>query len=206
MLGCAVSKRVPPRYDRIIVAELLLEEKDTIEKLWVPDGFRVLIIGAGVSGPCAAIKLQQARVSPSLSLKKARLSEESGAIIFIQVPAWNPEPSLFLFVRAVRPAIQNIVKSLTIFEKSAHWVAPNDQFAKPIPKPLRFLMREVPLYRLWYRLRIEWTYRDRVHSTLQKDAAWEHLDRSMNKVNDSHRAYFTKYIVSEIGDRKNLLE
>ena len=104
------------------------------------------------------------------------------------------------------PEIQNIVKSLTIFQRSAHWVAPNEQFRKPIPEPLRFLLREVPLYRMWYRLRLGWTFGDRVHSTLQKDPSWQYADRSLNKINDSHRAYFTQYIVSEIGDRKDLLD
>jgi 4-hydroxyacetophenone monooxygenase len=104
------------------------------------------------------------------------------------------------------PEIQNIVKSLTIFQKSAHWVAPNEQFRKPIPEPLRFLLREVPLYRTWYRLRIGWTYGDRIHSALQKDPTWPDADRSLNKINDSHRAYFTQYIKSEIGDRNDLLE
>ena len=85
-------------------------------------------------------------------------------------------------------------------------MAPNDQFRKPVPEALRFLLREVPLYRTWYRLRIGWTFGDRLHSTLQKDPTWPYADRSLNKINDSHRAYFTQYIVSEIGDKTELLE
>jgi 4-hydroxyacetophenone monooxygenase len=104
------------------------------------------------------------------------------------------------------PEIQHIVKSLTIFQRSAHWVAPNEQFRKPIPEELRFLLREVPMYRTWYRLRIGWTFGDRLHSALQKDPTWPYADRSLNKINDSHRAYFTQYIVSEIGDRTELLD
>jgi 4-hydroxyacetophenone monooxygenase len=104
------------------------------------------------------------------------------------------------------PAIQQHVQSLTIFQRSAHWVAPNEQFGKPIPDALRFLLREAPLSRAWYRIRLGWTFGDRIHATLQKDPTWAYADRSLNKVNDSHRAYFTQYIVSEIGDRTELLE
>ena len=51
------------------------------------------------------------------------------------------------------------MKSLTIFQKSAHWMAPNDQFRKPTPEELRFLLREVPVYCTWYR-RMETYYRN----------------------------------------------
>ena len=33
-----------------------------------------------------------------------------------------------------------------------------------------------------------------------------HPDRSLNAINDAHRDYFTRYIVSEIGDRTELLD
>jgi len=75
-----------------------------------------------------------------------------------------------------------------------------------IPHELRFLMREVPLYRLWYRLRLGWMFGDRAHAALQKDPNWPEASRSLNKINDSHRAYFTRYIVSELGDRTELLD
>ncbi len=51
------------------------------------------------------------------------------------------------------------MKSLTIFQKSAHWMAPNDQFRKPIPEESRFLLREVPVCCTWYR-RMETYYRN----------------------------------------------
>jgi 4-hydroxyacetophenone monooxygenase len=326
MLSCAMSEKVPVEYDRIIAAELLLEERDVIEKLPVPDGFEVLIIGAGVSGLCAAIKLQQAGIpfkileksatvggiwrdnrypgagvdtpnhlysysfapydwsmyfalrdelhaylehvtqefnlrphirfntevtsltydtktqSWSVAVKDGEGADETitANIVISAVGIFNPiklpnikglerfagpcfhtaewPADLDLTGKRVAmigngasamqtgPEIQNIVKSLTIFQKSAHWVAPNEQFRKPIPEPLRFLLREVPLYRTWYRLRIGWTYGDRIHSALQKDPTWPYADRSLNKINDSHRAYFTQYIKSEIGDRNDLIE
>jgi 4-hydroxyacetophenone monooxygenase len=106
----------------------------------------------------------------------------------------------------IGPEIQHQVESLTIFQKSAHWVAPNEQFRKPIPGAMRFMLRELPLYRTWYRLRLGWTFGDRVHATLQKDPDWPYADRSLNKANDSHRGYFTQYILSEIGDRTDLLD
>jgi 4-hydroxyacetophenone monooxygenase len=102
------------------------------------------------------------------------------------------------------PAIQHDVEALTIFQRSPHWVAPNEHFGKKIPEPIRFLLREVPYYRAWYRMRVGWTVGDRMHKTLQKDDSWPHPERSLNRINDAHRAYFTEYLDSELGDRSDL--
>ncbi|MGA2409868.1 MAG: NAD(P)/FAD-dependent oxidoreductase, partial [Candidatus Binataceae bacterium] len=326
MLTWATGEEVPAEYDPIIAAELSLEPKDAPEKAPVPDGFEVLIIGAGVSGLCAAINLQRAGIPFTILEKSARLggiwrdnrypgagvdtpnhlysfinapydwsmyyalrdelhaylehvadqfglrshirfetevksatydreskqwsvavrkangSEETleANVVISAVGIFNPIKlpaieGLDLFegrsfhtaewpadadlkgkrvamigngasAMQTGPEIQNIVESLTIFQRSPHWVAPNDQFRKPIPETLRFLLREVPLYRVWYRLRLGWTFGDRLHAALQKDPSWPYADRSMNKINDSHRSYFTQYIASELGDRKDLLE
>ena len=105
----------------------------------------------------------------------------------------------------IGPEIQHKVQSLTIFQRSPHWAAPFPQFRKQVPDPLRFLFREVPLYQAWYRLRLGWTFNDRVHATLQKDPDWPHKDRALNATNDAHRQYYTRYIQQELGDRQDLL-
>lgn len=326
MLACAVAEEVPAEYDPIIAADLPLAQNDVVEKLTVPQGFGVLIIGAGVSGLCAAIKLQQAGIPFTILEKSARLGgiwrdnrypgagvdtpnhlysytfapydwsmyfalrdelhaylehvadtfnlrphirfetevksadydketqqwkvavrQADGShetfktnILISAVGIFNPikMPDIKGLERFVGPCfhtaewpadldlagkrvamigngasamqtgpeIQHLVKSLTIFQRSPHWVAPNEQFRKPIPEALRFLLREVPLYRAWYRVRLGWTFGDRIHATLQKDPTWPYADRSLNKINDSHRAYFTQYIVSELGDKTELLD
>ncbi len=326
MLSWAMAEEVPTEYDPIIAADLPLAEHQVVEKLPVPDGFKVLIIGAGVSGLCAAIKLQEAgvpftileksttlggiwrdnrypgagvdtpnhlysytfapydwsmyfalrdelhtyleHVAEKFNLRphirfetevksadydkdtqgwKVTVQRPDGAreilqsnILISAVGIFNPikmpdikgldsfkgprfhtaewPDNVDLTGKRVAmigngasamqtgPEIQHIVKSLTIFQRSSHWVAPNEHFRKPIPDAMRFLLREVPLYRVWYRIRLGWTFGDRVHSTLQKDPTWQHADRSLNKANDSHRGYFTQYIVSELGDKTELLD
>lgn len=326
MLNCAVAEEIPAEYDPIIAADLPLAQNEVTEKLPVPDGFEVLIIGAGVSGLCAAIKLQQAGI-PFTILEKSTtlggiwrdnrypgagvdtpnhlysftfapydwsmyfaLRDELHAYLEHVADKFNLRPHIRfetevksadydketqrwkvavqcadgshetlksnILISAVGifnpikmpdikgldrfkgprfhtaewpadidltgkrvamigngasamqtgPEIQNTVKSLTIFQRSPHWVAPNEQFRKPIPEAMRFLLREVPLYRAWYRIRLGWTFGDRIHSTLQKDPNWPYADRSLNKANDSHRGYFTQYIVSELGDKTELLD
>ncbi len=103
------------------------------------------------------------------------------------------------------PEIQNDVASMTIYQRSNHWAAPFEQFRKEVPEPLQFLFKECPLYRNWYRVRLGWTFNDRIHSALHKDPNWDHPERSLNAQNDAHRAYFTKYVVDELGDKADEL-
>lgn len=104
------------------------------------------------------------------------------------------------------PEIADRAAELTIFQRSPQWAAPFEQFRKDVPDAVRFLLREVPLYRVWYRLRLGWNFNDRLHPALQKDPEWEHPDRAVNAHNDAFRRFFTRYIESELGDRTDLLD
>jgi 4-hydroxyacetophenone monooxygenase len=66
-------------------------------------------------------------------------------------------------------------------------------------------LREMPLYRCWYRLTLGWTFNDRQHASLQKDPDWPHPERSLNPINDAHRRRLTAYIEEALGDRTDLL-
>ena len=106
----------------------------------------------------------------------------------------------------IGPEIQHDVESLTIFQRSPHWAAPFAQFRRAVPDALRFMLREVPLYQAWYRVRLGWTFNDRIHSALQKDPNWNYKERSLNATNDAHRAYFTEHVKRELGERIDLLD
>ena len=326
MLSWAMGEAVPPEYGRMTGAQLGLPQAQPTTPLRVPDGFHVLIIGAGVSGMCAAVSLQRAGVPftilekhttvggvwwenrypgagvdtpnhlysysfapydwtqyfalrdelhaylehvadqfqlrPSIrfgtevrsatydqaeqrwavEVRNADGSDETlhAPMVFSAIGIFNPLkvpdiPGLDTFdgpcfhtgnwpadvdltgkrvaiigngasAMQVGPEIQDLVQSLTIFQRSPQWAAPFEHFRKPVPDSLRFLLREVPLYRAWYRVRLGWTFNDRVHPSLQKDPSWPHPERSLNAINDAHREYFTRYIRNEVGERTDLLE
>jgi 4-hydroxyacetophenone monooxygenase len=104
----------------------------------------------------------------------------------------------------VVPAVAGSVASLTVFQRSPQWAAPFERFQQPIPPDLRRLIQAVPLYRRWYRLRLGWTFNDRIHHTLQKDPEWT-SDQSINAVNEGYRESFIRYLTAELGDRTDLL-
>lgn len=102
------------------------------------------------------------------------------------------------------PAIADQVASLTIFQRSRQWAAPFAKFQVELPEALRFMFDAVPLYRTWYRIRLGWTYNDRLHDSFHKDPNWTNPDQSINATNQAHREYFERYILKEIGDREDL--
>jgi len=105
----------------------------------------------------------------------------------------------------VAPAIADEVGSLTVVQRTPQWVAPFPKFKQAIPKPLQQLLDSVPMYRLWYRLRLSWAFNDKLYDALQQDPNWEGHGQSINAINDAHRKALTAYIKSELGTAQHLL-
>ncbi len=106
----------------------------------------------------------------------------------------------------VVPAIADKVAQVTVFQRSPQWVAPCAEYFAPVPGDAHFLMDHVPFYLAWYRFRLAWVFNDRIHPSLQIDPQWGDPARSLNAVNDAHRRYFTRYIVSQLEGRPDLIE
>ena len=104
------------------------------------------------------------------------------------------------------PAIAGEVSSLVVFQRSPHWVAPFPKFGVDLPEPTALLLREVPLYRAWFRERLGWVFGDRNYSSLHKDPDWQWPERSLNAQNDSHRRFFERYLRTKLGGRDDLIE
>ncbi len=325
MLGISMGEHVPSEYGEFTAAQLGQRKFLDHEPYPVPDGFKVLIIGAGVSGLCAAINLQMAgipfeviernptvggvwlenrypgagvdtpnhlysfsfaphdwenyfclrdelwgyleRVADTFDVRKhirfettveqltydaeaqawdINIRESDGSasatranVVISAAGLFNPpvEPKIDgletwsgerwhtarwpadasikdkrvavigngASCMQIGPEIQNDVAELTIYQRSNHWAAPFEKFRQVVSDPIRCLLREVPLYRQWYRVRLGWTFNDRIHTALHKDPDWEHSDRSLNAQNDAHRSYFTQYVENELGDRADEL-
>jgi 4-hydroxyacetophenone monooxygenase len=104
------------------------------------------------------------------------------------------------------PAIAGVVSSLVVFQRSPHWIAPFPKFQVDIPGPAALLLREVPLYRVWFRERLSWVFGDRAYLSVHKDPDWKWPDRSLNAQNDSHRRFFERYLRDKLGERQDLIQ
>ncbi|TAM65791.1 MAG: NAD(P)/FAD-dependent oxidoreductase [Mycobacterium sp.] len=106
----------------------------------------------------------------------------------------------------VVPSIADTASHVTVFQRSKQWALPHPNYHRAVKETVRFLMKEVPFYIQWYRLRSFWNFSDRLHPALQIDPDWPHPERAVNEANDRHRVFLTKYITGQLGDRTDLVD
>jgi 4-hydroxyacetophenone monooxygenase len=102
------------------------------------------------------------------------------------------------------PAIADEAEKVVVFQRSKQWAIPHPNYHRDVPESVRYLMRRVPAYIRWYRLRSFWNFSDRLHESLQIDPSWPHQERSINAQNERHRVFLTNYIKDQLSDREDL--
>ena len=105
----------------------------------------------------------------------------------------------------IAPAIADTVRSLTIYQRSPQWVREVPGINDRVPNGTPWLLENVPYYAHWSRFTLFWRYGDGLLQGLRKDPEWPHPDRSLNRINDRHRAEMTAYIESQLDGRPDLV-
>jgi 4-hydroxyacetophenone monooxygenase len=104
------------------------------------------------------------------------------------------------------PSIAGTAAHVVVFQRSKQWAVPHPNYHRNVPEGVRYLMRRVPSYTKWYRLRSFWNFSDRLHQSLQIDPEWMDSEHSINEQNDRHRRFLIGYIKDQLGDRQDLLD
>jgi 4-hydroxyacetophenone monooxygenase len=319
MLSCALAEDVPAEYGELLAEEMgFVSRKVNIPASTIPEGFRAVVIGAGLSGLCMAIELDAAGIdyvvlekdpdlggtwleniypgcgvdtpghlytfsfapNPNITRyfakrdevhdylqvltatyglrRKIRFNTEVqcaryqghdadgdleeitanvlvSAVGMVNRPSTPAIPGLDEFPGPVMhtaawdtsvnlggkriavigtgasamqlvPSIVDQAEHVSVFQRSKQWALPHPNYHREVAETVRSLMREVPFYLQWYRLRSFWNFSDRLHPTLQIDPAWEHPSRSVNETNDRHRVFLTNYIKAQLGERQDLVD
>lgn len=103
------------------------------------------------------------------------------------------------------PAIADEVESLTVFQRTPHWIMPNEQYFQAVPEPINWLLDNLPFYRQWYRFRLYWLYTERMYPALLVDPDWDRSNNSVNRFSEALRRFYTGYLTEELGDREDLV-
>ena len=105
----------------------------------------------------------------------------------------------------IAPAIAETVGSLTIYQRSPQWVREVPGINERVPEGTPWLLENIPYYAKWSRFNLFWRYGDGLLQWLRKDPEWPHPERSLNRVNDRHRAETTTYIEAQLAGRPDLI-
>ena len=104
------------------------------------------------------------------------------------------------------PSIAGTAEKVIVCQRSKQWALPHPNYHRDIPEGARYLLRRVPAYIRWYRLRSFWNFGDKLHASLQIDPQWTKPQLSVNAQNERHRVFLTNYIKEQLGDREDLYD
>jgi 4-hydroxyacetophenone monooxygenase len=98
------------------------------------------------------------------------------------------------------PEIAGQVGELLVFQRTPPWIAPTPEYHQDLPRPLRWLMEQVPDYAHWSRLWQFWRMHEGLLPAAAVDPEWPDQERSMSMLNEFVRQMLTAHIQSEYAD------
>jgi 4-hydroxyacetophenone monooxygenase len=104
------------------------------------------------------------------------------------------------------PAIAPEVDQLFIFQRTPSWMIPNPDYHRTVSDATKWLLKNVPFYAGWYRFSLLWALGDSLWPLLQVDPEWSPYRESINAANDRARSRLTEYLMSQIGERVDLID
>lgn len=104
------------------------------------------------------------------------------------------------------PAVAPLVKQLTIFQRSRHWMMRNPEISKVVSEGVKFALRHIPLYKQWFRFRVYWFAGDGLFNNVLKDPNWPNQEVSVSAHNEAMRQYALSYLNGMLEARPDLIE
>lgn len=92
-----------------------------------------------------------------------------------------------------------------VFQRTPQWISPREKYGAPIEPELAWLIQNFPGYQNWWRYMATAALFD-IHDLQVPDPEWQAKGGDVNPANDQLRAFLTKYIETETGGRRDLIE
>lgn len=104
----------------------------------------------------------------------------------------------------VAPAIAREAESLTVFQRSAPYLQPTPELRQEISAPERALLRDIPLYRAYYRFSIFLPRAIGRLAAATVDPAYPPTEQAVSAANEQLRQLLTDYLLNQVRDRPDL--
>lgn len=103
-------------------------------------------------------------------------------------------------------AIAPIVDTLTVYQRTKHWVLHNPEIAHEVDEGMKWALANIPKFKEWFRFRVYWAAADGLFSNVLKDPAWDGNDLAVSDLNEATRQYALGYLHRKFADRPDLIE
>jgi 4-hydroxyacetophenone monooxygenase len=103
------------------------------------------------------------------------------------------------------PSIVGEVESLTVFQRTPHWVMPMPGYLDQWSEESRWLFDNIPYYWNWFSYTAFLAILN-LEVLQDYDPEWQKSGGAINELNDNLRTMLMEHIEAEVGDRPDLLE
>jgi 4-hydroxyacetophenone monooxygenase len=91
--------------------------------------------------------------------------------------------SAFQFV----PIISEQAESVTVFQRTAPWIVPNETYFQDVPTGKHWLLKHVPFYAKWFRFNMFWSAAEGLLQAVTGDEDWNRPEESVSEKNQQFR-------------------
>ena len=110
--------------------------------------------------------------------------------------------SAFQFI----PIVAEQAQSVTVFQRTAPWIIPNQEYFTDVPTGKHWLLRHVPFYAKWFRFSMFWRSAEGLLRAVRAEEGWNRPEESVSSMNQMFRDLLIKNVETVLGDRSDLIE
>jgi 4-hydroxyacetophenone monooxygenase len=90
----------------------------------------------------------------------------------------------------IAPAIADTVGSVTVYQRTAQWIAPNPLYYQPVGDGVAWALTHLPYYDRWYRTLVAYPVTDGAIASTRIDPEWDGGNESVSEINALSREFF----------------
>ena len=110
--------------------------------------------------------------------------------------------SAFQFV----PVIADQAESVTIFQRTAPWIVPNDTYFQEVPQGKHWLLNHVPFYAKWFRFNMFWSAAEGLLQAVAAGDDWNRPEESVSELNQQFRESLLANLQEVLNGHPDLIE
>ncbi len=110
--------------------------------------------------------------------------------------------SAFQFV----PIVAESAESVTVFQRTAPWIIPNEDYFQDVPTGKHWLLNHVPFYAKWFRFSMFWRTAEGLLAAVRAEEGWNRPEESVSATNQMFRDALVENLKAQLEGRPDLIE